>query len=150
MTSRLPDDWCEPSFVRDSVIWAMGSLAGAVLDRAMRDPEVQARYGEMVDLLARHPGEESEPVALVETGDAVSTVTLIARPRAGEFYLECKHSDFQSAVAFGADPPEFQLYGVFVASFAGDRSAARTYALTLAQKVRGQAAPKACISPQRR
>ncbi len=111
MSLTQPTIWSTGSFERDSVIYAMGSLAEVVLGRARAEPRARGRYRVWIE-------------SLVDGADADR---------------ECPGPRFEGLALLGVDQAMCYLQGVFVASFRGDEAVASAFALAIARAARDAA-----------
>lgn len=135
MQMNFSPKWGAGNLRRDTLVFALGTMGAAVLRRAMSKAKVVSRYSGWVSSLPRAECDDQVGVPLVRTGALGGRVTLIARPRQGEFYIDCEHSQFRALIALGFDVESLQMRGLLVASFEGDEAAASAFALSLERRI---------------
>ncbi|MEM6927989.1 MAG: hypothetical protein AAF602_13745 [Myxococcota bacterium] len=124
--------WAPGSFPRDTLIFALGELAGTTLREFRADPGGV----DQVEQWRQNATDAEDVRAVARTGLGSGRVTLIARVRDGEYGLECEHPEFHTLVVFGATADQDALAGIFVASFEGSLTAAIRFAQNLTKELR--------------
>ncbi len=143
--STLPpgpcDAWPTRSFAEHTVVCALGMMTHAVVRRALALPEVvEALDGWLGGLT---PGVPVDPHPISTMSFRQGFITLLARPRPGEFLVQVRHPCHRSVIAVGqmglgaeaAHGPDHEGLGVLVAGFEGDASCAAAFAHALVRRL---------------
>jgi hypothetical protein len=118
--------------LRDTLIFALGKLAEAVVHRAFSERQVRDSYSEFSAM--RGPKrDDSRQLAMAGVGDGV--VQLFARSEKEEFLLRVRHARFSAAVPVGYDPDREEFLGLVLAEFCGSMPLAIHFARSMTRSI---------------
>jgi hypothetical protein len=152
LSAEAESEPCAGSFERDTLTWAFAKLAECVLDALFSNAESLGRYSRWLyedapQLVAGAGPEQGLLLEELELGSD-GHLSLIARPRSGEFIVDVRHARFSlvlgSAYAVLTRRPEQEA--VCVVHFEGDAELAARWATGLRHSLTRSHA-ECCVKP---
>lgn len=132
---RDSKNWAPADYPRDTLVYAMGGMADAILDVAAGEPDFRRFYNAWFhQQQALGPDVEvSGPLMRVRAEGGF--VNVLARNEASEFVLNCEHPRFSALVSARYHLERRELAGIWVVHFGGHIKDAINFAVAASNKV---------------